>query len=234
MRPGLSTLRAVPMFERLDAGLLNQLDAISEFVRVDPQAVLCVQGEAPAVLHILMEGQAALSATASDGSHTVVEVVHPVSSFVLAAVLTELPYLMTATAITACRVLTIRAPALRALVRTEHRMALALLGAVSRDFRGMVRQVRDLKLRTAAQRLGCYLIALVDDDRADNARLRLPFEKGLLAARLGCRQDSLSRAFATLREVGVETHGLTVVLHDISRLRAFAMPDELSDAPLPG
>ena len=55
----------------------------------------------------------------------------------------------------------------------------------------MVRQVRDLKLRTAAQRLGCYLLARVKDGEAHKADFRLPFDKGLLAARLGCRQENL-------------------------------------------
>ncbi len=49
--------------------------------------------------------------------------------------------------------------------------------------------------------------------------MRLPFDKRLLAARLGCRQENLSRAFAALRGFGVETHGARVILHDIARLR---------------
>ena len=96
----------------------------------------------------------------------------------------------------------------------------------------MVRQVRDLKLRTAAQRLGCYLLARVKDGEARRADFRLPFDKGLLAARLGCRQENLSRAFATLRAYGVETHGSRVILHDIPRLKALAVPDDVSDPEL--
>jgi CRP/FNR family transcriptional activator FtrB len=142
-----------------------------------------------------------------------------------------MPYLMSATTVTPVRLLTLRAPALRALIRTEHDLSIALLGAMARDFRSMVRQVRDLRLRSAAQRLGCYLLALAPDDTAREAKFRLPFDKSLLASRLNCRQDSLSRAFATLREFGVETHGSAVALHDMPRLKAFSLPDELE---LPG
>jgi hypothetical protein len=56
--------------------------------------------------------------------------------------------------------------------------------------------------------------------------MRLPFDKRLLAARLGCRQENLSRAFAALRGFGVETHGARVILHDIAKLRAYSEPDE--------
>ena len=55
------------------------------------------------------------------------------------------------------------------------------------------------KLRTTAQRLGHYLLELAPDKTSNSATLRLPFDKRLLAARLGCRQENLSRAFATLR-----------------------------------
>jgi hypothetical protein len=60
--------------------------------------------------------------------------------------------------------------------------------------------------------------------------MRLPFDKRLLAARLGCRQENLSRAFAALRSLGVETHGSRVILHDVARLRDYSEPDEFTDA----
>jgi hypothetical protein len=48
----------------------------------------------------------------------------------------------------------------------------------------------------------------------------------LLAGQIGCRRENLSHAFGLLREAGVETHGSRVVLHDIDRLRRYAVPDE--------
>ena len=86
-----------------------------------------------------------------------------------------------------------------------------------------------MKLRSTAQRLGCYLLAMVEAPDAERAEIRLPFEKGLLAARLGCRAENLSRAFAALRAFGVETRGVRVILRDVGMLREFAVPDELAD-----
>jgi CRP/FNR family transcriptional regulator, transcriptional activator FtrB len=220
---------AVPLFERLDEALRKRIEAISELLGVEEGEVLSHQGAMPEYLHILLEGQVALTSTAADGTTAVVEVVHPVGHFVLASVLTELPYLMTARTVTRSRLLAIDAAALLRLVASEPSLANTLLRSVSREFRTMVRQVRDLKLRTAAQRLGCYLLARVKDGEAIRAEFRLPFDKGLLAARLGCRQENLSRAFAALRAYGVETHGSRVILHDIPRLKELAAPDDLSD-----
>jgi CRP/FNR family transcriptional activator FtrB len=220
------------MFERLDEAVLAELDAIADQRDVPEGQELCRQGALPEALHILLDGQVALSGTAPDGTSAVVEVVRPVGHFVLAAVLTELPYLMTGHSTMPSRLLLIEAAALRELLTREAALTRAMLLAEAQDFRAMVRQVRDLKLRSAAQRLGCYLLALATDPRANMAEFRLPFDKGLLAARLGCRQENLSRAFAALRTAGVETHGSRIILHDMARLRAFSMPDELADPPL--
>ncbi len=229
MQTAADVIGAIPLFESLDAGLQQEIEAITRTVSADPDQVLSHQGAMPDVLHILLEGQVALSSTAADGTRALVEVLHPMDHFVLASVLTQLPYLLTARTVTRCRLLEISAHDLLLLVEREASLASTLLRSVSREFRSMVRQVRDLKLRTAAQRLGCYLLARVKDANAERADFRLPFDKGLLAARLGCRQENLSRAFATLRSYGVETHGSRVILHDIRKLRALAVPDELSD-----
>lgn len=219
----------IPLFERLDAPLRGRIEAIAEMVKLPAGHIVSHQGRMPEFLHVLLEGQVALTSTAADGTTALVEVLHPVDHFVLASVLTRLPYLMTARTVIRSRLLAIDAGRLLDLVAHEAALANTLLRSVSREFRTMVRQVRDLKLRTAAQRLGCYLLARVKDAEAIRADFRLPFDKGLLAARLGCRQENLSRAFAALRAYGVETHGSRVILHDIPKLRALAVPDELSD-----
>jgi hypothetical protein len=75
-------------------------------------------------------------------------------------------------------------------------------------------------------------LSLSTEKVANATALRLPFDKRLLAARLGCRQENLSRAFAALRGFGVETHGARVTLHDIAKLQDYAVPDEPFDQAL--
>jgi CRP/FNR family transcriptional regulator, transcriptional activator FtrB len=219
----------VPLFERLDSSLHAQIEAITRRISAEANLALLHQGAVPDCLYVLLEGQVALSGTAADGTTALVDVLHPIDHFVLPSVLTRLPHLVTASTVTRCRLLAIDADRLLDLAEREASLANTLLRSVSREFRTMVGQVRDLKLRTAAQRLGCYLLAQAKDSELVRASFRLPFDKGLLAARLGCRQENLSRAFASLRAYGVETHGARVVLHDIPRLKALAMPDDMGD-----
>jgi CRP/FNR family transcriptional activator FtrB len=225
-QPIAGLLRMSPLFAALDVALLEPLAAMAQVYEAAAGAEICRQGALAEHLHILLAGQITLSGTAPDGAAAVVEVLTAPGHFVLAAVLTQMPYLMTAQALTQVRLLRLDAAALRALLAREPALAMSLLQHQALDCRAMVRQVRDLKLRSTAQRLGCYLLAQVTDPLARSAAFRLPFEKGLLAGRLGCRQENLSRAFAVLRTVGVETSGMRVWLHDIPRLQNYAAPDE--------
>ncbi len=232
MRPGVAVLRTVPVLERMRDELLHEIDAVSNLVTAEHGQELCRQGAMPTLLYFVLDGQIALSSTAPDGTAAVVDVIHPIADFVMASVMVGEAYLQTAHAVTRSKLLSIEAEPLRQMTEREPDLALALLRSLSRDFRNLVRQIRDLKVRTTAQRLGCYLLALVPDPGAHEAQIRLPFEKGLLAGRLGCRQENLSRAFASLRELGVETRGARVTLHDIPRLTRYAMPDYLNDPEL--
>jgi CRP/FNR family transcriptional activator FtrB len=230
VRPDPSLLRQSPMFRELEDRVLSRLCAVARVLVLPEGTSICRQGELPDHLYVVVSGQVALSNTASNGTSAVVEVIPPGGHFVLATVLARLPLLLNAHTVGDTRLVAIDAAGLLAMLPNEPQLATALLRAEAYDFRSLVRQVCDLKLRTTAQRLGCYLLALTKNQQGNTASMRLPFDKRLLAARLGCRQENLSRAFAALRALGVETHGARVILHDINRLREYSEPDEATDA----
>jgi CRP/FNR family transcriptional activator FtrB len=222
-RPGTDQLRELTIFANLEDRVLDRLAAISELRSFDAGTRLYAQGDLNIPFCILVSGQMSFFRTAPDGTVTVVDVVPPSGHTGLQAVLTRMPVLTGVEAVSPSRAILMDGAGMRALLHDEPSLASALLLAEAMDFRSLVLQVCDLKLRTTAQRLGYYLLELAPDKSSNSATLRLPFDKRLLAARLGCRQENLSRAFATLREQGVETRGARVVLHDIPRLRDYAV-----------
>lgn len=222
-------LRAVPALQDLEDRVIDRLATISGIVEHPEGTELCHQGQLADRLYIVLEGQLTAINTAPNGETAVVEVIRPGETLGLSTVLARLPRLISVRTITASRLLAIDAECLLALLAQESALVTTLLRAEAKEFRALVRQVCDLKLRTTAQRLGCYLLSLTTEETANTTALRLPFDKRLLAARLGCRQENLSRAFAALRGFGVETHGARVILHDIAKLRDYSVPDEAYD-----
>lgn len=222
-----ATFDTLPGFRTLDADTLDAVQAISRLIEVPVNALLCRQGTASEALHYLLDGQVTLTQETSNGEVAVIDVLRPVRGIDLGNVVTGQAHQMTARALTASRLLELRAEPLRALIGQRPSLAATMLQGLSLDMTMVTRHVIDLKLRTATQRLGCYLLRLAWGATGNHAEFRLPVRKGLLAAQIGCRQENLSRAFAMLRECGVETHGGRVILHDMERLRHYAVPDDL-------
>jgi Crp-like helix-turn-helix domain len=63
---------------------------------------------------------------------------------------------------------------------------------------------------------------------AVNAPFALPYDKILIAGRLGLKPESLSRAFAKLKSVGVDVHASHVVVRDPHKLEQLAADDHES------
>ena len=219
-------LLATPLLGSLTESVLDRIAAISKIVTLPEDFEVCRQGDPAGELFIVLEGQLVGMSRAANGTIAVVEVIRSGETLGLATLLARLPRLLGVRTVTPSRLLSIDANALLTLVEQEPSVVTALLRAEANEFRALVRQVCDLKLRTTAQRLGCYLLSLATTEHANTTALKLPFDKRLLAARLGCRQENLSRAFAALRTFGVETHGARVILHDIASLRAYSEPDD--------
>lgn len=100
--------------------------------------------------------------------------------------------------------------------------ALVMIAEMAGSLRGQIKEITELKLQSTTERLASYLAALAGDC-SGRVVVRLPFEKRLLADRLGMEPATLSRAFAKLREVGVETgRGDRVDIADVDCLRQMA------------
>lgn len=190
-------------------------------------AVLFQQGGEARFLHVVLAGRIALMAGSADASETVVEFFKAGDLFIAPAVVLDLPYLMSARVVEDARVLMLPAERFRGLLARDHALTTAVMRELARHWRLLVRQIKDLKLRSAPQRLASYLLTLTDASRGA-ASVTLPEERRLLAARLAMTPESLSRAFATLRALGVGGRGRRVTIEDVARLRQFCVYDELS------
>lgn len=217
-------VQTLAYFENVPADAINDLLLGASVQNFPDATVLFHQGERPDFLHVLLSGKVSLLGVGGDGRETVVEFIESVDAFILAAVLTDAPYLMSAKVIGRARILLVPAAALRAQVVGNARLATAMLASMAKHYRMLVRQVKDLKLRSSTQRLGCYLLALAHHSETVDS-VTLPVDKRLIAARLGMTPENLSRAFSNLRQVGVKTSGQHVLIEDIESLRALCRPD---------
>jgi CRP-like cAMP-binding protein len=133
-------------------------------------------------------------------------------------------YPATAEAVTDARIVRIPADHIVRCIRASPDIALAMIASTSQHLHHLVEQVEQLKAQSGVQRVAEFLATLTPNEQG-SCVVALPYDKVLIAARLGLKPESLSRAFAKLRSVGVEVHASHVAVGDIARLRQLAADD---------
>jgi len=219
MRPtDLPLIRRSRLFAQLSEADLAALLADC-FVQSLPRgAITCRQGERPEFLHVVLSGAVGLFAEGAR-EEVLVEFFGPGDCFILPAVALDAPFLMSAKLLEEGRLLMWPAAAFRARLKANGDLAYGSNLLLSSYWRTLIGQIRDLKLLSAVERLSAFLLALCPRDTGP-VTVTLPGGRRLIAGRLGVTPQSLSRAFATLRPLGVTGSGRQVAIADPARLRA--------------
>jgi CRP/FNR family transcriptional activator FtrB len=215
-------LRSTPLFSNLPAVAIDRLTYNAFVQNLPAGAMLFQQGDLPEFLYILLSGRVALTGKSGEGGEAVIEFFGRGDVFLAPAVVLDLPYLMSARVLADARILMIPAEHFRDILGREAALSGALVKELSRHWRMLVRQIKDLKLRSAPQRLAAYLLDL---SGGRGGAIELPEERRLLAGRLGMTPESLSRAFAQLQEEGVSGRGKKIVIADPEHLRRYCQFD---------
>jgi CRP/FNR family transcriptional activator FtrB len=120
----------------------------------------------------------------------------------------------------------------RLLFETEREFADAIVTDLARNWWRTLREYKNARTRSGLLRLVAWIVAM--QRRAANpCEVRLPFDKSVLAARLGVAAATLSRDLARLVPLGVTVRGRTLEISDAGRLRAMLGDDAANAAPVP-
>jgi CRP/FNR family transcriptional regulator, transcriptional activator FtrB len=206
--------------ELLRGAFLQRFPAHVELIR---------EGEDPDFLHIVVEGQVELFSRYRD-RETTVAVLGPDSSFILAAVVLEKPYLKSARVLSASRVLMVPSQAIRKVFERDAGFARAIAHEQARAYRGVLKELKNQKLRSSLERAAAWIVRYHGEAGAPEV-FDLPFDKKVLASRLGMAPEVLSRTFVTLQAYGVEVAGRQIRISDLAGLTKLAAPDSLIDDP---
>lgn len=187
-------------------------------------ATIFLQGERAQAIYIVAEGWIKLYRIAPNGTEAVVGVFTKGRSFGEAVAFRHDSYPVSAEAVTDCSLIRIEADVFLRLLRDNPEVAVMMLSATYAHLHALVTQIEALKAQTGAQRVAEFLLELAPCLEGA-CEVLLPYDKFLIAGRLGMKPESLSRAFAKLREHGVTIRQNKAAIDDISALRAFSEED---------
>lgn len=223
----IDEVRGLPLFHDMESENFETLMRGGYVQTFPPQVELITEGDPCDFLHIVTEGSIELFASWND-RETMMATVHPLSTFILAATIKDAPYLMSARTIEKSRLILLPSIDVRAAFSVDNNFARAVVNELAQCYRSVVKQSKNIKLRTSIERLANYLIRQQRyNDGAEEFELRI--EKRRLASYLGMTPENLSRSIKSLRPYGVIINGNKVKITDLGDLTTLAKPTRLID-----
>ncbi|WP_109313509.1 Crp/Fnr family transcriptional regulator [Ruegeria sp. AU67] len=192
--------------------------------RYDRGETIFLQEEEAKAVHVVLAGWVKLFRMAPTGAEAVVSVFTRGESFGEAVALRNVPYPVSAEAVSACEIMHIPSPLLLSLMREDPEIGVSILASTFTHLHSLVAQLEQLKAQTGAQRVAEFLLNL-SDKVSGGCEVELPYDKMLIAGRLGMKPESLSRAFSRLKPVGVKINRNHAEIADIQCLRDYAERD---------
>lgn len=214
------TVRAVSLFAPLSAEVVQAVVGNRSSRAYEKGAIVFHQGEVASAFFLILEGWVKIYRTTPDGLEVVLHVLRRGETFAETAIFGGGRYPTSAETVSSARLLRIDGESFRTQVCERPELALSMLASSSSQLDRLTEQIEQIKVRSAPQRIAAFLIRLTPV-REGPVELELPFEKALIANRLGMKPESFSRALGKLKAQGIAVARETVRIADIARLLAF-------------
>jgi CRP/FNR family transcriptional regulator, dissimilatory nitrate respiration regulator len=216
---GLFASMPGPVVERLVAGGVR---AHAKGTR------LFEQGATATAFYVVVEGWVKVFRLSADGEEVVIGVFSRGESFAEAAMFMGGRYPASAEVVSPSRLIRVEGQVLRERILETPELAFCMLASASRHLHLLVEQVELIKVMSAPRRVAEFLLRLCSAQEGACA-VELPYEKALIARRLGMKPESFSRALAKLRPCGVTVERDRVHIAEVRSLSAMARCGESAE-----
>lgn len=204
-------LRRSPLFATLTEEDLRWAASVAVPRRFGRKEAIFREGDIAEGFYVIASGKVKVFKLSEDGKEQVLHVLGPGQSFAEAALFESGVYPAHAETLADTETLLLQKRPFLEMLEKRPKLAIRMLGSLSRWLRQMTVLIEDLSLRDVEARLLLFLSGELQGrgiPLRDGATLELPFSKNVLASRLGTVPETFSRALKKLQEEGrIEVSG---------------------------
>lgn len=209
------------IFEQLSDNVKECLLSNARARTFERGTTISLHGEPTKTLKVVQSGWVKLYRVSQSGDEAVIAAIREGQSFDEIASIQRRPSAVSAQAVDDCTILFIDPSSAFSCNNAHQELMNAVLGAAWNHIETFLDDIEELKVKTGVQRLTNYLLGLTGSEHGQK-QIFLPFDKTLLAGKLGMKPESLSRAFGRLRPMGVRSYRRNVTIQSVSELRSYS------------
>lgn len=224
-------LRPLAVFDGVDDALIAAFAQAARYRILAKGQMLYLQDDPAESFYVLLRGWVKCFRETFDGKEAITDIV-PAGQMLGDDAASRGHYSTSAQAVEETELLVLPLALLSDAMRTDHQLVLNLLEQHLLHQNRQRREIEHLSLQNASQRIGCFLLRLCHDRQDSRVTLHLPYDKTLIAARLGMQPETFSRALATLKkQTGIAMDGPVATITDVDALARYSCSECTASFP---
>jgi CRP/FNR family transcriptional regulator, dissimilatory nitrate respiration regulator len=228
----LECLAYRPLFQAGGKAFVESVAAQARLITAEKGQLLFTHQQPASHFYIILKGWIKLFRETLDGAQAVVDILPHDHMFGETSIFENDIYPFSAEAAETSLLVSMPLSLLKTEIENNPKMAHAMLSAMARYRKQQDQELEHRTLQTAPQRLGCFLLRLADHNANGPVVIHLPYDKMLVASRLGMQPETFSRALTRLREAtGIQVKGATIEMESLDQLTSFSCSACSSEFP---
>lgn len=225
-------LKGKALFRVCGDGFIDKLASGSRIQKADKGKILFLTRDPATQFFIILKGWVKLYRETLDGTQAVVDTLTIGHMFGETSIFEDDTYSCSAEAIEPLEYISLPLGLLKAEIEGNSKFALKMLSSMANYRRQQDQELEHRTLQNAPQRIGCFLLRLADQDADGPISIHLPYDKTVVASRLGMQPETFSRALAKLRDAtGIKISGATIKVDNLNQLSDFSCSACSSEFP---
>ncbi len=217
------SLMGISIFQSCDERTINNLAQDAAVHTYEKGKILFIHSEEAKYFYLVQSGWVKLFRETLDGSQAVVDILPQGHIFGETSIFEDDIYPYSAEIVEKSTIIAIPLNNLKSEIETNNTLALNMLRSMARYRRRQDREIEHRTIQNASQRIGCFLLRLANQEEKGAIRINLPYDKTLLASRLGMQPETFSRALSKLRDqTGIEIKGATIKMQSLDQLMKYS------------
>lgn len=219
----LDIIKAHPLFKNCSTAFFDKIAASAHLKSYDKGQILFLSGDEAERFYIIKKGWVKLFRETLDGSQAIVDIFTTGHIFAETSIFEDDVYPYSAEVVESCALVSIPLEILKQEIENNSKVAYDMLSSMARYRRQQEQEIEHMSLQNAPQRIGCFLLRLADQNAEGKIKIQLPYDKMLVASRLGMQPETFSRALKKLREqTNIEVNGATVEMENLEQLADYS------------
>ncbi len=219
----ISVLSTAPIFDELAPSALSKISEHAHQNMHKKGKILFIHGDIAEHYYVVKSGHVKLFRETLDGTQAVIDVLSAGDIFAHNLLFEEHTYPYSAEVAESGAIISLPLSDLREEIHNNHEIAISVLRTITLQLGRKERELEHRSTQSATQRISCFLLRQALREKSSLPVIRLPYDKMLLAARLGMQPETFSRALSRLKKkTGIRIEGSFVHLDTLDQLSTYA------------